>query len=190
MLDEHLLNQPVRLAVVFVVMPLADLTDLGELRVAECATAVAERLEGVFGLPGHHDVPDEPEEITLPRRVGEIPRLSENGSEEFFSFARFRAQRLLVVLEHSLMLSRPGNMPAAEIAKPAVLGLLLMILERFEKGAMLHYGVVYLAFEKIETAIHLVLQLILTPLQVAQHGPWTTPNGAWERQFSGLRQTP
>ena len=50
MLDEHLLHETVRFAIVLVVVPLAQLANLGQLRISEGATAVAERLERILGL--------------------------------------------------------------------------------------------------------------------------------------------
>jgi len=51
------------------VVSLADLADVGELRVSEYAAAIAESFERVFGLPRHHNVPDQPQEITFTRRI-------------------------------------------------------------------------------------------------------------------------
>ena len=76
------------------------------------------------------------------------------------------------------MLPYSRNVPAAKVTKAAVLGLLLMVLERFKERAMLHHGVVYLAFQKVDTTVHICSQLmILTTLGVAHHGPINTLPG-------------
>src|SRR5512143_3052778 len=49
-LDEHELDEPVGFPIVFVVMALAQLADLGELCISERASRIAEGLERVFGL--------------------------------------------------------------------------------------------------------------------------------------------
>jgi hypothetical protein len=155
MLDEHQLNEPVRFAIVFVVMSLAHFADLCELSVAERATGVAERLEGVLGLPRHDDVADESEKITFTRAVGEVARFSKHRAENFLSLACFCAEGGLVLLEHPLMLTHTWYVAAAEISKAAVFRLAFVILEGLEKCLVLHYRVVDLAFEKIDSAFHL-----------------------------------
>ena len=154
MLDEHLLNKSVRFAIVLVVMSLANLTDLGELRVAQGPAAIAEGLEGVLGLAGHDDVADEAEKIALAGRIGQIAGLAEHRAEDVLAGAHFRAEGVLVFLEHPLMLANAWNMAAAEVAEAGIVRLLLVILDGFEEGFMLHYCVVDLAFEEIESAVH------------------------------------
>lgn len=48
MLDEHQLDEPVRFAIVFIMVSLTNFTDLCELSIAECAATLAESLERVF----------------------------------------------------------------------------------------------------------------------------------------------
>jgi len=154
-LDEHLLHEPVRLPVVLVVMPLSHFTDLGELGVSKRASTVAECLERVYCLAGHHDVANEAKEIALARGVSQISRFAEDRTKNFLAFAGIGAKALLIVLEHSLVFAHSRDVPAAEVTKPSILCLLLMTFERFEKRSVLHDRVVYLAFQKVETTIHL-----------------------------------
>ena len=70
------------------------------------------------------------------------------------------------------MLAHTRDMPAAQVSKPTVLRLLLMTLECFEEGTMLHDSVVHLTFEKIDATVHIYSRLMmLMHLQVAHHGP-------------------
>ena len=71
-LDEHVLDEPVRVLGVGVVVPLADFTDLLERTIAEHFTGFAKGPEGVFGLAPHHNVTNEPKVVALLRGVGEI----------------------------------------------------------------------------------------------------------------------
>jgi hypothetical protein len=48
---------------------------------------------------------------------------------------------MLQILEHALMLSHVREMSRAEIAETIVLRLRLVILQRLQKGAVLHDGV-------------------------------------------------
>ena len=50
-LDEHLLYEAVCFTIVFIVMSLAHVTDVGEGSVSKSASGIAERLECVLRLP-------------------------------------------------------------------------------------------------------------------------------------------
>ncbi len=127
MLDEHLLHERVRFAVVVIVMPLADLSDLSKLGVAEDAATVAERLESVFRLARHHDVADQSQEIAFTRSVGQVTSFAKHCPNEFLSSASLGAEHMLVILEHSLMLANVRNVAAAKISKANVFGLFFVV---------------------------------------------------------------
>jgi hypothetical protein len=129
MLDEHLLNESVCFLVELVVMTLTQLADLSELRIAKCATGVAESLERVFGLARHDDVTYQAEEVALASGIGKVLRFSEHRAENFLSGSGFSSEYCLVILEHALVLAHARDVAAAEVAKPAVLGLGFVILE-------------------------------------------------------------
>src|SRR6476661_2977080 len=106
MLDEYLLYERVRLTIVVVVVPLANLTDLRQLSIAEDAATVAESLEGVFCLARHHDVADESQEVALARGVCEVTSFPEHRSDKLLTRAAVvGAERFLIVLQHPLVLS-------------------------------------------------------------------------------------
>src|ERR671925_18627 len=55
-LHEHLCTETIRFIHIFVVVSLANVTDLSELFVAEILACLAEGFERVFGLTRHHDI--------------------------------------------------------------------------------------------------------------------------------------
>jgi len=65
MLDEHLRDEPVRVANELLVVLLAHLSDPLELGVCEHTPCFAERAERVLRLTSRYDVANEPEEIAL-----------------------------------------------------------------------------------------------------------------------------
>jgi hypothetical protein len=138
-LDEQLLRETIRFFDVLVVMALADVTNVRELLDAELAAAFAESLERVFGLPRHHDVTHEAEEIALPGGVGEILCHSDSTAGRSLQCTADVLERIAVptafgiaecvlkLLQHSLMLTHARNMARAEIAKALILRLRLVI---------------------------------------------------------------
>jgi hypothetical protein len=153
-LDEYDLHEAIRFAIVFVVVALADLADLSQLSVAECAAAIAEGPECVFRLVRHDDVACQAKEVALTCCVGQIARLAEYRAHEFLAVAHFASESCLIILEHALMFAHSRDMAAAEIPEAAVVRLLLVIFKRFDKRLVLHYRIVDLAFEKINSAFH------------------------------------
>ena len=124
-LDEHLLNEPVRFPGVVVVMPFGHVADRGELLNAELAACFTEGLEGVFRLTSHDDVADEPVEITLLRRVGKLLGDAERAAggplQRATNVLERSAHRAwgrsrddpLEFLQHALMLAHPWNVVRA-----------------------------------------------------------------------------
>src|SRR2546423_6301456 len=72
--DEHLLNEPVCFVDVHIVVAFRYLSDFLEGAIAEDLARLAERLEGVFRLPGHHYVADKSEEVIASGRVSKVTR--------------------------------------------------------------------------------------------------------------------
>ena len=60
-------------------------------------------------------------------------------------------------IDKALVLTHRLDVSGAEIAETRVLRLMLVILERLEKGLMLHDSIVDLTFQKIDTAVHMKL---------------------------------
>src|SRR6266566_206406 len=153
-LHEHVLYEPVRLLDVRIVETLADIADLVERPIAHHFSAFAESLEGVLGLPGHHDVADEPEEVAFACRVGKIARDTESGTDDPLRSSGIRSKLRLVFLQHALVFAHVWNVPRAQIAEAGILGLVLVIFKRAEKGLMLDQGVVDLTFQKSNPPVH------------------------------------
>ena len=167
-LDEDLLNEAIRFFHILVVVSLADVTDVGQLLDAELLSAFAERLEGVLGLSRHDDVTDEAQKVALTGSVREIlrdaKRLSSNllqhPTDVFhdvsFAFGGALTYRTLKLLEHSLVLAHARDVARAEVAETLILRLRLMIDERAQERVVLHYRVVDLASDEVDTAFHCV----------------------------------
>src|ERR1700675_3499978 len=113
-------------------MPLADLSDLRELSVAEDAATVAESLERIFRLARHNDVTNQSQEITFARSVCKVTSFAKHCPDEFLSRACRGAEYMLIILEHSLMLANVWNVTAAEIPKANVLGLFFVVFQSVE----------------------------------------------------------
>src|SRR5690242_8308764 len=60
-LHEELLREPIRLAVIVIMLALTGVAELLQSRDAKLSAGFAEGLEGVLGLPRRHDVSDETE---------------------------------------------------------------------------------------------------------------------------------
>jgi hypothetical protein len=133
-LDEHLLNEAVRLLRIVVVMTLADLADLGELLDPELTPALAKGLECVFALPRQNDVLNQPQVIALPWGVGEVLGHTHGGAGDTLqgttnviertSIPRVScSNRPLQFLEHALVLTHAGDVTRAQISESLILGL-------------------------------------------------------------------
>ena len=155
LLDEQLLNKPVRLPVVRVVVSLAGLADPSELRQAKRAAGLPESLERVFGLAGKDDIAYQAKEVALADRVGQVTgsiyRCAEGPLED--ACAR-RTQFVLIVFQHSLVVAHGRYVACTEIAEARVFGLCCVVLQSLEKGVMLCGSVVHLGFEKVVACIH------------------------------------
>src|SRR5687767_3387951 len=104
-LDEHLLDEPVRFTHELVVVLLAHLTDALQLRIRERFPRLTERRERVLGLPRRHNVADETKEIAFAGSVRQVARDAHRLSERLFTHAGLGADLLLILLEHPLMLA-------------------------------------------------------------------------------------
>jgi hypothetical protein len=165
--DEHLLNKPIRLVNIRVVVALSDIAHLLQALVAENLAGFAKGLEGVLRLTRHDDIADESEEITFSGSIREVSRRSHSSSEHLLRLAGLSSQLRLVVLEHSLVPAHGLNVSGAQVAKAWVFSLLLVILERFEKGLVLHDCVVDLTLQKIDAAIHVQAPLWVNKIRGA-----------------------
>src|SRR5687767_1975907 len=74
MFDEHLLDEPVRFANELLVVTLAYLPDLLELRIRQLAAREPECREHVLRLPCCHDVAHEAQEVAFTSGVCEVAR--------------------------------------------------------------------------------------------------------------------
>src|SRR6185437_8628856 len=72
LLDEQLLHQSVRVPVVRIMVALAGLPNVRQLRQTQRPASLAEGLERIFGLPRHDDIADQAEEVTFSDRIGEV----------------------------------------------------------------------------------------------------------------------
>jgi hypothetical protein len=157
-LDEYRLHEAVGFLHVDVVVPLADIADGTKTLVDEHLAGFTERLEGVLGLARHHDVADQSQEVALTRRVREIAGDAQRGAQHLLARSGLGAELALILLEHALVLPHVRDVARAQVAKPGVLGLALVVLERLQKCLVLHDGVVHLTLEKIYSAIHGLLR--------------------------------
>ena len=126
-------------------MALSDVAYLLQLEVAQDLAGLAEGLEGVLGLPGHYDIANQSQEIAFAGGIGKVPRGTKRGAKKLLAYAGVSAELRLILLQHSLMLAHLRNVTGAQVTESGILGLALVILERVEKGVMLHYGIVDLA---------------------------------------------
>src|SRR5688572_28627855 len=155
-LDEHLRAEAVRFLHVLVMVTLTRVANLPKLLVAELPARLTERLERVLGLTRHDDVLHEAQEVTFARDVGEVLGDAKRLPEHLLSNTGLRAQLLLILLEHPLMLTHHRDVPAAQVAEACILGLALMVHQGLEKGLMLHHRVVDLAAQEIHAFVHCV----------------------------------
>jgi len=155
LLDEQLLNKPVRLPVVRVVVSLAGLADPSELRQAKRAAGLPESLERVFGLAGEDYVAYQAKEVGLADRVGQVTG-SVGGCAEgpLEDPCARRTKLVLIVFQQALVVAHGGYVTCTEIAKARVVRLCCVVLQPLEKGVMLDGGVVHLGFEKVVACIH------------------------------------
>jgi hypothetical protein len=153
-LDENLLNEPIGFLHVDIVIALSGVSYLLQLDVPKHLACLAKGLEGVFRLPGHYDITNESQEIAFASGIRKVPCGAKRGADKLLPDTRLGPELRLILLEHSLMLAHIGNVPGAQVAETSIFRLALVILERLEKGLMLHNGVVDLAFQKIDAAVH------------------------------------
>jgi len=109
-------------------------------------------------LARHHNVADQSQIIAFARGVGEITGNTGSRSEDFPGDARLTAKLLLILLQHTLMLAHVRDVSRAKIPESWIVRLSLVLLERTEKRAVLHHGIVHLTLEEFATVIHGVLR--------------------------------
>jgi hypothetical protein len=153
-LDEHLLRETIGLADELVVMTLAHVADLLQVRIAQRFARLTERCKRILSLARLDDIANESKEITFTGRVGEAAGRSHRLSDDGLGNAGFGAERTLILFEHSLVLAHLRDDAGAEIAVADVIRLTLVILEVLQQRAVLHRGIADLALEEIESFIH------------------------------------
>jgi hypothetical protein len=132
LLDEHMLDKPVRFFDVGVVVALSDVSDFLKRPVANHFARLAKRLEGVFRLSCHQNVADKAKVVALACGVGESGHYDCAHSYGRIRNVRVIAQLRLVFLEHSMMPTHVGSMLRAEIAQARVVSSFFVIFERIE----------------------------------------------------------
>ena len=104
-LDEHLLRETIGVPNELLVVTLAHVTDLLQLRIAERSARLAERCEGILGLTRLDDIAHESNEITFAGSVGEAAGRSHCLPDDGLGDTCLGVEGLLILLQHSLMLS-------------------------------------------------------------------------------------
>src|SRR5688572_4284289 len=135
-------------------MALAGIADLLELLIPQLLARLAERFEGVLRLAGHDDVRHETQEVALAGHVGQVPRDAYCPPKYLLRNAGLRAELLLILLEHSLMLAHDRNVPTAQITKTRILCFSLVINQGVEEHLVLRDRVVHLAAQELYASVH------------------------------------
>jgi len=158
-LDEHVLQQAVRLVGVRVVVTLPNVSDFLKGAVAHHFPGFSKRLERIFGLTRHRDVANEPGVVARASGVSKIMHDFRGCSSSSCSDPGVGTELRLVLLEHALMFAHVRNVMRAKIPEAGIVGLCLVVFERAKKGRVLSHGAIHLAFEKGVPALHHRLQI-------------------------------
>src|SRR6185437_8458932 len=111
----------VRVPVVRIMVALAGLPNVRQLRQTQRPASLAEGLERIFGLPRHDDIADQAEEVTFSDRIGEVAGGAHGRADGAFQDACARRAKLaLIVLQHALMITHGGYVACAQVAEARV----------------------------------------------------------------------